>query len=84
VSHATAAPASFWTPLWSLLVNVWSKSGCGIDPYGRCIDSPAPQNLDNGCGLDPYGRCLNAQAPSPQNLDSGCGADPYGRCLPGH
>jgi hypothetical protein len=58
------APAGlvFLDQLWSTLRNLWSKSGCQIDPSGLCLSSPAPQppptiETDEGCNIDPSGRC---------------------------
>lgn len=77
----TPAPLGW---LWGLLTGKWTKEGCTIDPYGRCLSSqtaPGSQlTPKEGCSIDPYGRCLNG----PQDTsDAGCSIDPYGRCLPG-
>jgi hypothetical protein len=74
----SVVPAPFaW--LWSFLGRAWTKEGCHIDPYGRCLTSP--QTTDAGCSIDPYGRCLPG---TQDDTDAGCMIDPYGRCLPGH
>lgn len=57
------------------VVALWSKAGCEVDPFGRCVDTPATKN---GCQADPFGRCVDA--PTTKN---GCGADPFGRCVDG-
>ena len=41
--------------LEGLLAGVWSKAGCRIDPWGRCIESTP--TTEAGCGIDPWGRC---------------------------
>jgi len=46
----------------AFLTIFWSKTGCSIDPNGRCINAlappPSPGNqADTGCGIDPDGRC---------------------------
>ncbi len=61
VSHT--GPASFLAPLWSFLLNLWSKSGCSIDPYGGCTTGQGasggpPESTDSGCHFDPFGGCL--------------------------
>jgi hypothetical protein len=63
---------------WSFLG--WTKTGCGLDPHGRCLTAPAPAQLDSGCGLDPHGRCLTDSAPA--QADAGCTIDPHGGCKP--
>ncbi len=48
--------------LRNLLVSLWStlglgdsnKTGCEIDPWGRCITGPNKE----GCDIDPWGRCI--------------------------
>jgi hypothetical protein len=56
---------------WALLTSVWAKTGCNIDPNGRCTKE--------GCNIDPNGRC--APAPVPVNrMDTGCNIDPDSRC----
>jgi hypothetical protein len=68
---------------WRFLTGAWSKTGCNIDPDGRCVTT-APLPTKEGCHIDPNGRCVTALvlAPSPQSsIDSGCQIDPNGgRC----
>jgi hypothetical protein len=78
---AKAEPVStILSRAWTLLAEIWSKEGCGIDPSGRCIPTPAPtSHSDIGCGIDLNGRCV----PSPvsvNRVDTGCNIDPDGRC----
>jgi hypothetical protein len=58
------APArvDLFNQLWNTLRSLWAKSGCNIDPNGRCVSSPVPQppptiQTDEGCNIDPNGRC---------------------------
>ena len=58
--------------LQGFLVSIWSKTGCHIDPLGRCSQdhattgaAPPPSsggsataNLDEGCAIDPWGACV--------------------------
>jgi hypothetical protein len=71
---ALRAPQDVLAPLWSFLGQLQAKIGCGLDPHGVCI--PTPASLDEGCGLDPNGSC----ATSPFTTDAGCGLDPSGLC----
>jgi hypothetical protein len=52
-----AAPASLDLVhrAWSFLMSLWNKSGCNVDPLGRC-DLPLIQP-DEGCHIDPFGHC---------------------------
>ncbi|HEV2846395.1 MAG TPA: hypothetical protein VG477_16185 [Thermoanaerobaculia bacterium] len=68
--------------LWSYLVGLWGKAGCGLDPNGQCTTVPNT-TTKNGCGLDPHGACNSASQP-PQTTDSGCGIDPHGECGTGN
>jgi hypothetical protein len=48
--------------LWNTLRGLWSETGCGIDPSGRCVPKPGPQppptlQTDTGCHIDPNGLC---------------------------
>lgn len=77
--HIGSAAAPL-TSLWSWLINLWEKNGCGLDPWGRCLPStvPAqPTGTDNGCMIDPDGRCRVTPA------KNGCGLDPHGGCTSG-
>src|SRR3954470_21996441 len=63
---------------WSCLKDVWRKTGCQIDPDGRCITSAAPvTSADTGCQIDPFGRCITSAAPV-TSADTGCAIDPNG------
>ena len=65
----------------------FNKIGCGLDPNGHCIQSPAaqatsPNQGEIGCTIDPSGRCLQnprAQGTGAQG-EIGCELDPNGRC----
>jgi len=59
---AAPAPASLLGRAWNLLATLWAKSGCAIDPDGRCVPHPDPASAatpqgDTGCAVDPNGRC---------------------------
>ena len=41
---------------WSLVRSTVVKSGCEVDPNGRCVTAPVPPK--SGCNVDPNGRCL--------------------------
>ena len=62
-ASSLAAPSSLLSSLRTLLDSVWNiapitKEGCGADPDGRCVPTPAPRTqVDAGCGMDPDGRC---------------------------
>jgi hypothetical protein len=43
--------------LGGLLTSLWLKSGCTMDPLGRCAPRPQTQSTDGGCTMDPNGRC---------------------------
>jgi hypothetical protein len=58
---------------WSVLVGLWTKNGCQVDPDGRCLPTK------NGCSVDPSGRCL-PPATTTITLDNGCQVDPNGSC----
>jgi hypothetical protein len=65
----------FLVRLESFLLLSWSKEGCRIDPWGRCVAEPT---TESGCGIDPWGLCVNGEP----TTESGCRIDPWGRCLP--
>jgi hypothetical protein len=68
--------------LGGLLASLWLKTGCIMDPNGRCAPGAPTQGTDGGCTVDPLGRCIpRTQNPS---TDEGCTMDPLGRCAPGH
>ena len=52
---------AFLLLLWSFLTNVWSETGCRMDPSGRCVTqgdtAPTVTKLDEGCMMDPSGSC---------------------------
>src|SRR5262245_47257485 len=55
---AAPAPLPRLAQLWSFLTSVWGKTGCRIDPDGRCVKSPDPglaAPADEGCRIDPDG-----------------------------
>ena len=48
--------------LGSLLWSLWSKTGCQIDPLGRCVNGGGENGAtvltgDEGCAIDPAGAC---------------------------
>jgi len=54
--------------LASLLVSLYSKEGCHIDPLGGCIPGSATaptgdstSNGDVGCQIDPWGGCAGGR-----------------------
>lgn len=66
---ASPATAGFLDPVRNLLVKIWGRIGCEIDPLGRCLakqDPAAPISLptphstngDFGCQVDPLGGCI--------------------------
>jgi hypothetical protein len=73
-----AKPAAAFTAhgiidlLRTLLRHTWSKEGCRIDPWGRCLASTP--TTEAGCRMDPWGRC----ADSTPAADTGCHIDPLG------
>lgn len=56
-----ASPAALLSRVWRFFGNVWAKTGCYIDPNGRCGSGLAVQppavDVDTGCHIDPDGRC---------------------------
>lgn len=42
--------------LADLIVTLWSKEGCRIDPLGGGCAPSAPET-EEGCRIDPWGRC---------------------------
>jgi hypothetical protein len=62
--NAELAPLALVSRAWSFITSLWSKSGCQIDPDGRCANGPAPlppptDHSDIGCNIDPNGRCIS-------------------------
>ena len=60
VNRAEPAPLALVSRAWTLLTSLWSKTGCQIDPSGRCASDPVQQPLptaDIGCNIDPNGGC---------------------------
>ena len=61
------APPGFLATLRDLVTRAWGRTGCEIDPLGRCQPNQqpaAPQNgnssriqSDIGCQIDPLGGC---------------------------
>ena len=43
--------------LGGLLTSFWLKTGCTIDPLGRCAPGTQILQVDGGCTIDPLGRC---------------------------
>lgn len=84
---ASAAPRRETVRLWGpslewisrMLAGRWTKEGCMIDPFGRCLPG-TQQTTEEGCMIDPSGRCLDNPQPT---MKEGCRIDPNGRCLPG-
>jgi len=72
----------FFAYLGGLLTSFWLKTGCIMDPNGRCVMGAQTQNPDGGCTIDPLGRCVTGT--QTQSTDGGCTMDPLGRCTPGH
>jgi hypothetical protein len=65
--------------LWSYLVGLWGKEGCGLDPSGMCKTILGPsKSSDAGCGIDPSGCGVPSSYTAPKN---GCGIDPHGGCV---
>jgi len=62
-AHSTElAPLALVSRAWSFLTSLWSKTGCQIDPNGRCltglVTEPLPtDHADTGCQIDSFGRC---------------------------
>jgi len=53
--RAAPAPPDLFHRAWSFFMSLWNKTGCNVDPLGRC---GIPQILpDEGCNVDPNGRC---------------------------
>jgi hypothetical protein len=72
---------------WNLVLSAWAKAGCGIEPWGRCVEGHSAQAPETkaGPGTDPLGRfVVNPTTQTPNTADAGCGTDPLGLCLPGH
>jgi hypothetical protein len=61
--------------LKNAVVALWSKAGCELDPFGRCMEAPTKA----GCRADPFGRCVDGLATAPTS-ENGCQLDPFGRC----
>ena len=72
-ASVSETPLSLWSLAWRSVQSVWSKAGCSLDPYGRCLPSTL-QELENGCSIDPYGHYRGSEK-------AGCRLDPYGHCL---
>jgi hypothetical protein len=68
--------------LGGLLASLWLKTGCTMDPNGRCAPGAPTQGTNEGCTMDPLGRCTPRT--QTHNTDTGCTIDPLGRCAPNH
>ena len=66
------APPSFLATLEDLLARAWGRTGCEIDPYGRCLPNQAQ------AATPPAGRFGSTQG------DTGCQIDPAGGCAASH
>jgi hypothetical protein len=78
-SPATSVAGDLLGWLRGTLVSLWSKNGCQLDPFGRCITSSATSTAKNGCQADPHGGCLDGLTTTP-TTEAGCELDPFGRC----
>jgi hypothetical protein len=68
-SRGNRAPLILLEHLQGFLTSVWAKTGCPIDPWGRCSQGSqqqerttlgqAPVPADEGCRLDPLGCALS-------------------------
>ena len=70
-SAASRSPLVLMERLQGFLTSVWAKTGCAIDPWGRCsadqtTTNPVPPpasgpseavDADDGCAIDPWGAC---------------------------
>jgi hypothetical protein len=54
-----ASPPVLFNRAWAYLTSLWNKTGCKLDPDGRCITvpDPVPSSEGTGCKLDPNGLC---------------------------
>jgi hypothetical protein len=68
----TPAPLGWF---WALLTRNWTKEGCLIDPFGRCVKNRWVTTKD-GCSVGSNGKCLPVI-----QTKNGCSIDPYGRCI---
>lgn len=70
--------------LEAFVMSVWGKTGCEIDPLGRCgVGGSVPatdgqktrpvEEEENAGHIDPFGG-------SSSSMDGGCEIDPFGRC----
>jgi hypothetical protein len=83
------SPMESFSGFWRVLVGLWTKNGCQMDPDGHCLPATPTKNgcsadpngiclpTKNGCQVDPNGRCL---PPATTTLDNGCSVDPNGSC----
>jgi hypothetical protein len=58
-----AAESISWDLLdgvWGFLQNVWSKTGCSVNPDGLCgSGTPTPPvQIKSSCHIDPFGQCV--------------------------
>lgn len=73
-------PGDLLARLGSLIMGIWNKEGCILDPHGACVAAPSAPQTKEGCGIDPHGGCVNGQSASAPSQKIGCGIDPHGRC----
>jgi|SRR4051794_29149572 len=63
---------------WSFITGGWIKTGCQIDPSGRCITTSSPAvNPENG-----HSPARRERRRPVLPTKEGCHIDPSGRCLP--
>jgi len=77
-AHATVPASNLGERLWRLLVKLWEKEGCIIDPNGHCTKRMTAKS-DAGCIIDPNGVCRGGTGTTVQ-ADEGCILDPNGGC----
>lgn len=62
IPAALPGPAGLLAQAWALLSQLWTETGCELDPDGDCLGTasqPAPPvQGEEGCGLDPNGLCI--------------------------
>jgi len=53
--RAAPAPSDLFHRAWSFFMSLWNRTGCHIDPLGRCgLQQILPEE---GCHIDPLGLC---------------------------
>lgn len=58
IATQAIAPVGLWALVWTTVHSLWTKAGCSLDPYGRCLPASPTPHLDGGFRVDPYGTCL--------------------------